>query len=321
MSSSAGSGQAGSSPPDQIKAIPVRHPGQWVGAAVIAVLVGMFIHGALTNKAIEWSYMAHNIFVGPVREGALVTVELTVFSMIFGSVLGAILAVMRLSSNRILSYAAWVYIWFFRAIPIYVLLTIMGSFGALYPRVSIGIPFGGWVLSHLTIHGYHGTIASVNSNDFFRGFKVGLLGLGLSEAAYMAEIVRAGITSVDPGQMEAAESVGMNRMQAMRRIVLPQAMRVIIPPTGNETIAMLKNTSLVVAVPVTTELFFQLEAIGNRTFHIIPLLVASVIWYLALSSILMTGQYFVERRYARGFGRTNRKQGVETVIIGGSNHI
>jgi polar amino acid transport system permease protein len=133
--------------------------------------------------------------------------------------------------------------------------------------------------------------------------QAGTLALGVNEGAYMAEIVRAGIQAVDPGQTEAASALGMSRSRAMRRIVLPQAMRVIIPPTGNETIAMLKDTSLLIAVPVTSELNFQLRAIGARTFQVIPMAVASILWYLALTSVLMVGQYFLERRYSRGFGQ------------------
>jgi polar amino acid transport system permease protein len=310
---------AQATPPEQLKAIPVRHPGQWLAAAVIAVLVAMGVHTLVTNKRFQWSFMIHHIFVGPVRDGAVVTIELTIFSMAMGVVLGIVFGVMRLSANPVLRYSAWVYTWFFRAIPRFVLLTVLGSIGLLYPRLSVGVPFGSQ-LSHLfSLHG-SGAFTSVNSNNFFRGFKVGLLGLGLSEAAYMAEIVRAGILSVDPGQMEAAESVGMNRTLAMRRIVLPQAMRVIIPPTGNETIAMLKDTSLVIAVPVSTELFFQISAIGNRTFQIFPMYVAAVIWYLALSSLLMTGQYFIERRFSRGFGPRTGKQVPVAALATGVQH-
>jgi polar amino acid transport system permease protein len=133
------------------------------------------------------------------------------------------------------------------------------------------------------------------------GFAAGL-SLGLSEAAYMAEIVRSGIQSVNPGQAEAAEALGMSRGQVLRRIVLPQAMRVIIPPTGNETIAMLKDTSLVAFVPVTAELFFQLKSVGTREFLPFPMLVAATLWYLFLTSILLIGQQFLERRYSRGYG-------------------
>jgi polar amino acid transport system permease protein len=314
----------GGRPPERITAVPVRHPGRWLSIAVIVVLAAMFVHMLVTNKQYDWSFMVHNMFKGPVLRGAVVTVELTFASMVFGIVLGIVVGVMRLSGNPILRWSAWLYTWFFRAIPRFVLLTILGVAGLLYTRLTIGFPFGGQVES---LFGGHGqlTIAGVNANNFFRGFKVGLFGLGLSEAAYMAEIVRAGIMSVDTGQMEAAQSVGMSPGLAMRRVVLPQAMRIIIPPTGNETIAMLKDTALVIAVPVTTELFFQLNAIGTRTFRIFPLLVASILWYLALSSVLMVGQYFIERRFSRGYGGfsddgAGAPPPPQAVMVVGGNH-
>jgi polar amino acid transport system permease protein len=233
---------------------------------------------------------------------------MTVLAMIIGVLLGIVLAVMRLSPNPILSGAAWVYVWFFRAIPRYVLLFFFANLGALYGTYSLGVPFDHQIMSLLGLHGDL-RFLGLNGNQIFGGFTAGLLGLALSEAAYMAEIVRAGIQSVDPGQTEAASALGMSRGAALRRIVLPQAMRVIVPPTGNETIAMLKDTSLLIAVPVTTELNFQIHAIGSRTFQIIPMAIASILWYLGLASLLMLGQFFVERRFNRGIGsRETRAQ-------------
>jgi polar amino acid transport system permease protein len=234
--------------------------------------------------------------------------------MLIGVALGVVLGVMRLSDNPILRSSAWVYTWFFRAVPRLVLLTVFGNLGYFYPQLRLGLPFSDQIGSLLGVH-VHGTIWGVNGNDFFAGFRAALLGLALSEAAYMAEIVRAGILSVDTGQMEAAQSLGMSRGLAMVRVVLPQAMRVIVPPTGNETIAMLKDTSLVIAVPVSNELFFQLEAVGHRTFQIVPMYVAACLWYLALSSVLMVGQYFLERRFSRGFGQ-RRGDGPEPALAG-----
>jgi polar amino acid transport system permease protein len=219
-----------------------------------------------------------------------------------------VIAVMRLSPNPIVSGAAWVYVWFFRAIPRIVLLFFVANLGALYATYDLGFPFDRQLMG---LFGFDGDLRflGLNGNQIFAGFTAGLIGLVLSEGAYMAEIVRAGIQSVDPGQAEAASALGMSRGATMRRIVLPQAMRVIIPPTGNETIAMLKDTSLLIAVPVTSELNFQLRAIGSRTFQVIPLAVASILWYVGLSSVLMVGQYFLERRYSRGFGtRETRAQ-------------
>ena len=295
-------------PPEQIRAVPVRHPGRWVGAAVIAVLAAMFVHMLATNPVFQWGFMLDNMFTPAVLRGARTTLVMTVAAMVLGVLLGVVLAVMRLSPNPVVSSAAWTYIWFFRAIPRIVLLFFIANLGALYATYELGIPFDQQLMDALGFEG-DWRFLGLNGNQIFAGFTAGLLGLALSEGAYMAEIVRAGIQSVDPGQAEAASALGLSRGKAMRRIVLPQAMRVIIPPTGNETIAMLKDTSLLIAVPVTTELNFQLRAIGSRTFQIIPMAVASILWYLALTSLLMVGQYFLEKRFSRGFGaRETRAQ-------------
>ena len=295
-------------PPEQIRAVPVRHPGRWVAAAVIAVLAAMFVHMLATNPVFQWGFMLDNMFTPAVLRGARTTLVMTVAAMVLGVLLGVVLAVMRLSPNPVVSSAAWTYIWFFRAIPRIVLLFFIANLGALYATYDLGIPFDRQLMD---LFGFEGDwrFLGLNGNQIFAGFTAGLLGLALSEGAYMAEIVRAGIQSVDPGQAEAASALGLSRGKAMRRIVLPQAMRVIIPPTGNETIAMLKDTSLLIAVPVTSELNFQLRAIGSRTFQIIPMAVASILWYLALTSLLMVGQYFLEKRFSRGFGsRETRAQ-------------
>jgi polar amino acid transport system permease protein len=298
-------------PPEQIRAVPVRHPGRWIGTAIIAVLAAMFVHMIVTNSAFQWGFMFDNMFTPPVLRGAETTLIMTVLAMLIGVVLGVVFAVMRLSPNPVLSGAAWLYVWFFRAIPRYVLLFFCANLGSLYATYSLGFPFDQQLMHLLGLHGDL-RFLGLNGNQIFKGFVAGLLGLALSEAAYMAEIVRAGIQSVDPGQTEAASALGMSRGETLRRIVLPQAMRVIIPPTGNETIAMLKDTSLLIAVPVTTELNFQIHAIGSRTFQIIPMAVASILWYLALASVLMAGQFFIERRFSRGVGaRETRAQRAE----------
>jgi polar amino acid transport system permease protein len=298
-------------PPEQIRAVPVRHPGRWIATAVIAVVAMMFVHMLATNPVFQWGFMVDNMFNPAVLRGARTTLIMTVLAMVLGVLLGIVLAVMRLSSNPVVSGAAWVYVWFFRAIPRIVLLFFCANLGALYATYELGFPFDQQLMGWLGLSGDM-RFLSFDGNEIFVGFFAGLLGLVLSEAAYMAEIVRAGIQSVDPGQTEAASALGMKRSTALRRIVLPQAMRVIVPPTGNETIAMLKDTSLLIAVPVSTELNFQLRAIGSRTFQVIPMAVASILWYLALSSLLMVGQYFLEKRFSRGFGaRETRAQRAE----------
>jgi polar amino acid transport system permease protein len=292
-------------PPETIKAIPVRHPGRWVAIVVIAVLVAMFVHMLGTNDAFQWRFMVDNMFRPPVIEGVRTALLVTILAMLIGVALGVVIAVMRLSPNPVLSVTSWVYTWFFRAVPRVVLLVLFGNLGILYGSYGFGVPFDRQLGNLLGID-WNLRFFSLDARTLVTGFMAGLLGLALSEAAYMAEIVRAGIQSVDPGQQEAAQACGMSRGLTLRRIVLPQAMRVIVPPTGNETIAMLKDTSLLAFVPVTNELFFQLQAIGARTFRVFPMLVAACLWYLAMTSVLMVGQYFLERYFSRGFGTGGR---------------
>jgi len=262
-----------------------------VAVAILAVIVAMMIHGVVTNERFHWDTVGKYLFDQRVGQGILVTLELTVLSMAIAVTLGVILAVMRLSPNPILSGAAWVYLWVFRGTPVYTQLVFWGLVGVLYPQIGFGIPFGP-------------QFATFDGKDLIAPFVAALLGLALNEAAYMAEIVRAGILSVDEGQTEAAAALGMARGQLMRRIVLPQAMRVIIPPTGNEVISMLKTTSLVIAVPYSLDLYAKTRDISTRLFLPVPLLIVAAIWYLVMTSMLMIGQYYLERYYARGSLRT-----------------
>jgi polar amino acid transport system permease protein len=270
-----------------IKAIPVRHPGRWVVIAVLAVLAAMLVNTILTNDGFGWPVVGRYLFSGPILNGLSNTLLLTVLSMAIGIAGGILLAVMRLSPNPILTSTAGIYIWLFRGTPLIAQLLFWNFLSALYPRLGLGIPFGP-------------TFVSFDTNILITPFAACLLGLGLNEAAYMAEIVRGGLQSVDPGQAEAAGALGLSRTQALRRIVLPQAMRVIIPPTGNETISMLKTTSLVVVIGYF-ELLTSAQRIYSVNFQTIPLLIVAAAWYLTLTSILSVGQGFVERRYGRGF--------------------
>src|SRR4051812_28307303 len=300
--------------PEPIKAVPVRHPGRWVLIAVIGVLTAMFVHVLVTNDQFDWKFIFASygpgkrgvMFTEPVLEGLRGTVLLTITSMVIGVVLGVLIAIMRLSDNPILKVVAFVYTWFFRAVPRLVLAVLFGNLNILWTRIGFGLPFDQQIGKLFGIHDLNAQFYSVKASDLLAGFVAGMLALGLSEGAYMAEIVRAGIQSVDPGQAEAATALGLSRAQVLRRVVLPQAMRVIVPPTGNEVIAMIKDTSLVAFVPVTFELFFQLNAIKARTFVVFPVLVAAVIWYLLLCTVLMIGQYFLERHFGKGYGATGR---------------
>lgn len=290
--------------PGEIKAIGVRHYGRWIAVAILAVLMLMFLNFIIFNPAFEWPFVWTVMQQRPVVNGLLIgTLLVTVLTMMVGVAGGVVLAVMRLSDNPVLRTVAWAYTWFFRSVPRIVLLTIMGAgMGLLFPDgIAFGVPFDWKFIEWFGLSG-DWRLFSINANQLFSGFAGAIIGLGASEAAYMAEIARAGIMSVDKGQMEAAQALGMKRSQAMRRIVLPQAMRVIVPPTGNETIAMMKDTSLLIALPLTAELFFQAQAIGNRTYKIIPAYMAAVVYYLAITSILMVGQGWLERRFGRGFG-------------------
>lgn len=295
--------------PEAIKAVPVRHPGRWVAVAVIAVLAAMFVHMLVTNKAFNWAFMVDEMFRPPIIAGLRGTILLLVTSMVIGIGFGIVLAIMRLSTNPILRGVAWVYTWFFRAVPRLVLAILFGNLGILWARIEIGLPFDRQIGALFGLENFEARLFGFSAVEILTGFVAGMLALGLSEAAYMAEIVRAGIQSVDEGQTEAAHALGLSRAQILRRIVLPQAMRVIVPPTGNETIAMLKDTSLVSFVPVSMELFFQLRAVGSRTFQVFPMLVAATLWYLVLTSVLLVGQFYLERYFGRGFGRTAEARG------------
>lgn len=278
--------------PEEIKAVPVRRPGRWIAAALVALIAVSIIHSVATNPRFHWGIVGQYLFDPRILSGVRITVELTVVAMVIGIAGGVVLAVMRLSPNWLVSGASWVYIWFFRGTPLLVQLVFWSFIGALYPRIDLGIPFG-----PAFIH--------ANANTLLKPFVVCILGLGLNEAAYMSEIVRAGIISVDEGQTQAAASLGMGRLLTMRRIVLPQAMRVIIPPTGNETISMLKNSSLV-SVLAYVDLFYSAQLIYSVNYRTIQLLIVVSIWYLALTSILYVGQYFIERHYGRGFSRAQQ---------------
>jgi len=294
--------------PGVITARPVRHPWRWVALAVIALVVAMMASSFITNEKWDFSLALEIMNQNPVLEGLVKgTLVGTVGAMVIGVVLGITVAVMRLSENPVLRWVSFVYTWFFRAVPRYVLLVIIGTgLGYLYNKFDIGVPFGQQIAGALGLSPDL-TFWQVDTNTITNGVVGGIIGLGLSEAAYMAEIARAGILSVDKGQAEAAMALGMSDGKTMRRVVLPQAMRVIVPPTGNETIAMVKDTSLLVAIPVITELFYQTSAIGSRTLKIMPSYVAATAWYLIICSILMVGQYYLERHFGRGFGQEKPK--------------
>ncbi len=286
--------------PEPIKAIRLRHPWRITVAVVLVLMLALFIIDAAQREAYGWDNFAKYIFDKRISQAAGFTLLLTIYSMVIAIVLGITLAVMRLSDNPVVKGVAWLYLWIFRGTPVYVQLVFWGLFATIYSTIDIGIPFTApWM--------------SFETKNVIDVFWLAVIGLSLNEAAYMAEIVRAGILSVDKGQDEAATALGMSWLQTMRRVVIPQAMRIIIPPTGNEVISMLKTTSLVTAVPFSFDLYGRSRDISAVIFDPIPLLLVASAWYLLFTSILMVGQYFLEKRFSRGVGQARPdKKGATT---------
>ncbi|MET9439318.1 amino acid ABC transporter permease [Streptomyces sp. NPDC006610] len=278
-------GPAGTPPagPEAIRAVPVRHYGRYASAAIALAIFASLIW-AFANGDINWGAIPDYFFNDRILTGVRETLWLTFLSMVIGIAGGLLLAVMRLSKNPVTSSIAWFYIWFFRGTPVLVQLFVWFNLGFVFEYVNLG-PFykDEW-------------------SDFMTPFLTALLGLGLNEAAYMAEICRAGLLAVDEGQTEAAHALGMSHSKTLRRIVVPQAMRVIVPPTGNEVINMLKTTSLVAAVQYY-ELLRYAQDIGTTSGATVEMLFLAAAWYLILTSVLSVGQYYVERYYARGSSR------------------
>ncbi|QNP70270.1 amino acid ABC transporter permease [Streptomyces roseirectus] len=270
--------------PEAIKAVPVRHYGRYVAAVVALGLLGSIVY-AFSQGKINWGAIPDYFFDDRILKGVGQTLLLTLLSMAIGIVGGITLAVMRLSRNPVTSSIAWFYIWFFRGTPVLVQLFVWFNLGLVFEYINLG------------------PIYKDYWSDFMTPFLTALLGLGLNEAAYMAEICRAGLLAVDEGQTEAAHALGISHGKTLRRIVIPQAMRVIVPPTGNEVINMLKTTSLVSAVQFY-ELFRYAQDIGQTSGAPVEMYFLAAAWYLVMTSVLSVGQYYIERYYARGSSRT-----------------
>lgn len=269
---------------------PRPRPMMWVATVIMALIALAVVYSIVTNPRFEWGVVAQYFLSRSVLLGLWKTIELTIVSMVLGIILGLIIALMRISSNAVLNTCASVYVWFFRGTPLLVQLVVLYNISALYPKIELGIPFGP-------------TFFSGSVNNIVTPYVVAIAALSLNEAAQMAEIIRGGLLSVDTGQMEASKSLGMSGGRAMRRIIIPQAMRFIIPPTGNEVLSLLKSTSLV-SVIALPELLYSVQVIYSRTFETIPLLMVATIWYLIVTSLLMIGQSLLERFYSRGSARS-----------------
>jgi polar amino acid transport system permease protein len=277
--------------PEAIRAIPVRHWGRWLSALVVLLAFAWVVWSAVRSGFIDVAQVRHYQFNSLILQGLRATVVLAVVAQAAGIALGVVFAVLRQSKNVVASWLSAAYIWFFRGTPVLVQLFFWyNGVPSVWKRVTIALPFT------------HTTLYSARTVDFMTPFMAAFLGLALNEGAYMAEIVRAGILSVDGGQVEAAHALGMTPLLTMRRIVLPQAMRVIVPPTGNEFISMLKTTSLASAITYG-ELLRRASDIYSTNLDVVPLLVVASLWYLLLTTVAGTGQYFLERRFARGQAR------------------
>lgn len=261
-----------------LRIVPARRTGQRAAAAVVLALLALGAVSVVRNRAFQWDVVGDYFTSASVLRGLGLTLWLTALVMLLGFALGTLLAVGRLSTNPVLQAVSWGYIWFFRSTPILVQLLFWFNIGALYP-----------------------TILGIDTVNLLGPVAVAIIGLTLHEAAYAAEVVRGGILSVDRGQIEAAQSLGLGRWRRLTRIVLPQAMRSIVPPAGNMLIGTLKGTSIVSVIAVQ-DLLHSVQLVYHRTYQVVPLLLVATIWYVVVTSVLGVGQHYVERYYARGTG-------------------
>lgn len=277
-----------------IKPVPVRDMGQWLGGAVLLLLGLLFFQILVTNQNMKWPIVAQYLFDPKILSGLGMTLLLTFLAMVIGLAIGVVLAIMRLSPGIVFQAVSWGWIWFFRGVPPLVQMIFWYNFALLLPEISIGIPFGP-------------KLVSWNTNDLITPFSAAIMGLAFTESAYAAEMIRAGIQAISQGQTEAAATLGMTRGQALRRIVLPQALRIVIPPIGNDTISMLKFTSLV-SVLALPDLLYSAQMIYARTYQTIPLLIVATLWYLVLTTILTLAEHLIEHRLKASPGQQVRRK-------------
>ncbi|MGW4650088.1 amino acid ABC transporter permease [Kitasatospora sp. NPDC004289] len=269
--------------------VPRRRPGRWAASALALLVLALVLNSVVRNPAFQWDVVAQYFTTTAIAQGLLLTLWLTAAVMVLGFALGTLLAVLRLTDNPLLRSLSWGFVWIFRSTPLLVQLLFWFNIGALYPTVGLGLPFGPEFFTVKTVNLFGPTLTAV-------------IGLTLHEAAYAAEVVRGGILSVDHGQLEAAQALGLGRARVLRRIVVPQAMRSIVPTAGNMLIGTLKGTSIV-SVLAVQDLLYSAQLIYNQTYQVIPLLLVATLWYVAVTSVLSVGQYYLERYYARGSSR------------------
>jgi len=276
--------------PDTLTVARTWHPWRWVTGAAALVLLAQFGHGLATNPGWDWGTFRQYFAAKSVVAALWLTIQLTFWGTLIGFALGVAIAAARLSHNPVLQVISWCYVWAFRSIPLIVQLLFWFNIAYLYRTLSVGIPFGP-------------SFSSFDVNGVVSGPTAAVIGLALHQAAYSAEIVRAGIISVDQGQLEAAAALGIPKRREFFKIVLPQAMRGILPNAANEVISLFKGTSIV-SVMAIAELFYQVQVIYGRSGRVVPLLMVATVWYIVLTSLLSIVQFYVERHYARGALRT-----------------
>lgn len=264
-------------------------PGNWILSAVALLFVAMFVHGLARNPGWDWPTFARYFTAKSVLAALWLTIRLTIYGTVLGFVLGVALAAARLSNNPVLKVISWTYVWIFRSIPLIVQLLFWFNIAYLYDSISFGIPFGP-------------SLITVDTNELLSGLTAAVIGLTLHQGAYFAEIIRGGILSVDEGQLEAAAALGIPRRRQFFRIVLPQAMRSVMPNAANEVISLVKGTSIVSTMAIA-DLFYQVQVIFGRNGRVVPLLMVATVWYIVITSVLTIVQYYIERHYARGAHR------------------
>jgi polar amino acid transport system permease protein len=273
------------------RVLPLHHPLRWVAIAVVLVVLAQVAHGLVTNPFYQWDRFAYWFFRPVVLNGLLITLYVTAICAVLALLVGVVLALARLSRSPVLRAVSWAYVWLFRSVPLIVVLLFLYNFSALYKTLGLGIPFGPVFVS------FGVTVLATET-------VIAVLGLTLVEGAYAAEIVRAGILSVDQGQHEAAAALGIPRRHQFRRIVAPQALRPIVPNYVNLLISLVKSTSLVFYVSLL-DLFGTVQNLGSTyPGDIVPLLLVATAWYVILTSVVSVAQFYVERRFARGAVRS-----------------
>lgn len=286
----------------ELKIVGKRYYGRWLSALLVLLALVLMVNSMMHNPRFEWQVIADSFTGESIINGVLMTLQLTAISVVLGFAFGTVLALMRLSANPVLKGVSWAYTWFFRGVPMLVQLFLWYNIAALYPDFSLSLP------------GF-GTVWSVSANSLISPFSAAVIALVMHQSAYAAEIVRAGIQSVGSGQIEAARALGYRPAAIFRYTVLPQAMRAILPPAGNEIIGQLKTTA-VVSVISLQDVLFSAQIIYQRTYQVIPLLLVATLWYLLLTSVLSVGQYWVERHFARGVHRHSAGAGKLSLLRG-----